>query len=194
MVSLGTIFTIAVAGAIATGVYVISRNTDKIGSAFSRGTQNIISDPFGNFIDSLFQNGSTSSSVTRTPTPTPQRLPIPLSQPGTGLPNPANAPTNPTAIDVGLSQGIKPTPTPSLTDPNLSAEKFQPPKPSAGWYYINYQGSKYDTQWNLTAKKAEEVMKTAAAAGDALLGIKFLGTRKLPQGGFRLFGKANQYL
>lgn len=192
MVSLGTIFTIAVAGAIATGVYVVSRNTDKIGSAFSRGTQNILSNPFGNYLDSLFQNGSTSSSAPRTPTPTAQT--IPLSQPGAGLPNPANAPTHPTPIDVGLSQGIKPEPSQTVADPNLSADKFQPPKPSAGWYYINYQGSKYDTQWNLTAKKAAELMKTASAPDDALVGIKFLGSSKLQPSGFRLFGKANQYL
>jgi len=190
MISLGTIFTIAVIGTAVAGIYAISRNTQQIGSAFTRGAENLVSAPLNNYLNSLFTNLPTLTSI-----PKPQETnPLPLSQPSAGLPNPANAPTNPTSIDVGLSQGIKPTPTQTISDPNLSLDKFQPKTYGKGFYYINYAGSKYDTQWELTGNQASQIAEGAKIKGDSLLGIKYLGTRKLGTAGFNLIGKANNYL
>jgi len=57
-------------------------------------------------------------------------LVLPLTQPGEGGLNPADAPTNPTPVDIALSEGL---PLPPLTpeeialDPNQDPTKFLPP-------------------------------------------------------------------
>jgi len=63
-----------------------------------------------------------------------------------------------------------------------------------GYYYIDYTGSKYDTQWFLTPEQVSEAKKTAADPGDAFLGIYHLGKSKLSPAGFKLFGESQNYL
>jgi len=200
MVSLGTIFTIAVIGAVAAGAYALSRNTQQLGAAFSRGAENLVSAPFTNYLNSLFTNLPTLTPIPKAAAQQPTA--VALSQPSAGLPNPANAPTNPTPIDLGLSQGIKPTPTPSqiIADPNTSLDKFQPPvsTPSAGYYYLNYVGaaSGFDRQQYLSKTEAQKWIEgiNVKKQGGSLQDIRFLGTRKLSDKGFQIIGRANQYL
>jgi len=107
MVSIGTIFTIGIVGAVAAGIYAVSRNTDKIGGALTRGTEEYISKPFANYLDSLFQ-----------------------SLPGLpGLPK-VSAATEDTGVintpqDVIVQAGgLVPAPA---NDPNTDVTKFNPP-------------------------------------------------------------------
>lgn len=57
--------------------------------------------------------------------------PVPLSQPGEGLPNPADAPTDPTPVDVALNPppGVEPTPVSEINPefPESSLFEFNPP-------------------------------------------------------------------
>ena len=197
MVSLGTILSLGIIGAVAVGGYALYRNADKVGGALSRGIETNITYPIGNYFDNLWQ-GVKVPTVSPPPAPTTQAPQyIPVSQPGAGQPNPANAPTHSSPTDKILSQGGTPTPSPQeiLTDPNVNLEKFQPPQPSEGWYYINYKGSKYDTQWYLTKEQAAKTMQTAQASPtDYFENIKFLGSAKLSDRSFHLIGQANQYL
>lgn len=60
MVSIGTIISIAVAGAIGIAGYVLYSNRDQVGSALSRGVKNSISVPFGNYFNTLFTDAPSS--------------------------------------------------------------------------------------------------------------------------------------
>lgn len=57
--------------------------------------------------------------------------PVPLSQPGEGLPNPADMPTDPTPVDVALNppEGVEPTPISEINPefPESSLFEFNPP-------------------------------------------------------------------
>ena len=98
-----------------------------------------------------------------------------------------------------------PAPTPTVQPPSYKESYPQQPAPQsgasydleptkAGYYYIDYEGSKFDTQWKLSSFNAANVAKAAAAEGDALFGIKYIGQSKLGEAGFKLFGESQNYL
>lgn len=65
-------------------------------------------------------------------TPEGEVATLPLSQPGEGLPNPADQPTNPTPIDIALSEGATASDIADIIgiqpdDPNQDPTKFLPP-------------------------------------------------------------------
>lgn len=75
MVSIGTVFSLAIAGAIGIGAFVVYRNRNEIGSAFSRGIESSISAPIGNYFTNLF-----NSVTPRASSPIPNMA-------NTGIPN-----------------------------------------------------------------------------------------------------------
>jgi len=60
MVSIGTILTLGIIGAIGVGGYAVYRNLDKIGGALSTGVEKSITDPLGNWLDNLFKDTPSS--------------------------------------------------------------------------------------------------------------------------------------
>jgi len=61
-------------------------------------------------------------------TPEGEVATLPLSQPGEGLPNPADQPTNPTEVDIALSEGATPSEIADLIGlPSIDPNLFQPP-------------------------------------------------------------------
>jgi len=205
MVSIGTIFSVIVVGAAVAGGYALYRNADKIGGALSRGVEQNLTAPIGNYFDSLWNN------LTDALPSVPQGLdPTKIFDP---LPSAYGTPDAPPLTEQ------QPTPVPGYNNPYIPPSYQNPPasnlpnplapKPleetkgtsvddptqyKSGYYYINYLGTQYDTQWKLDASKASDVARAADAPGDALLGIHYIGKSKLGQAGFELFGKSQNYL
>jgi len=209
MVSVGTIFSIVVVGAAIAGGYAIYRNLDKIGGAFTRTTEEYLSNPFGNWLDNLSKSFGISPGTTK-----PPQTPFIDYVPGTNDPqdsrtwSPGYSPPPekdflPPTTSYDPPRQIQPIPAPSPT-PYTPPYPTQPiPQPGAsydlspsreGYYYIDYEGSKYDTQWFLNAFQAPSVARAALAEGDALFGIKYIGQSKLGEAGFKLFGESQNYL
>jgi len=211
MVSIGTIFSVLVVGAAIAGGYALYRNADKLGGALSRGVEQNITNPLGSYFDNLWNSfAGAPGTATQGVNPTTVFDPLP---PAYGAP-PAPAPgdldykaptippfnnpytppsyTNPPASNLPNPQ--YPTPTPPPTAPttpksNYTSEWFTP-----GYYYVDYEGSKYDTQWKLTAYQAKNIAKAASAPGDAFFGIQYIGKSKLTEQAFGVFGKSKNYL
>jgi len=206
MVSIGTVFSLAAIGAIIAGGYVVYRNFDKIGGAFTGVVEKNLSNPFGDWLDSL----SGGLSVASAPS-TPPNTPFVDYNPNTNDPQdsrtwepgyspppekdflpPTQAPT-PYYPPTQVSPIPAPTPAPVGNIPDSTIGGYKDSFKS-GYYYINYEGAKYDTQWKLTGAKAWEVSRAAEAKGDALLGIQYIGQSKLGEAGFQLFGESQNYL
>jgi len=213
VVSLGTVFTLAAIGAIAAGGYALYRNAGAITSALSRGVEGYLTNPLGSYFENLFQNlpippvvGSTNGTVPPPPGPGEEGTGIWQGTEGSdqGPKLPADKNLAQVAFDIWWLEHFGPGPsttTPPATTPPV--QDLTPPGPipqstapqyDAGYYYVNYEGSQYDTQWYLTAGQAQEAAKTAAAPGDAFLGIKYVGQSALSKLGFETFGKSQNYL
>lgn len=71
MVSIGTVLTLGIAGAIAIAAYGVYTNLGKVSGALTRGIETTVTPAFGNYFDKLFggvkTNGSTSSSTAPLP-------------------------------------------------------------------------------------------------------------------------------
>jgi len=61
MVSVGTIFSLALVGALGVGIYAVYSNAGTIGNALSRGIQKNVSNPLGNYFGNLWQGIDTNS-------------------------------------------------------------------------------------------------------------------------------------
>lgn len=208
MVSVGTFLSLGIIGAVGVGIYAVYRNADKIGGALATGIEESIVNPFGNWVDSLWftpSNGSqTSTTPGQTQTVTQPTVPGQPTLPGSTTPKPTPG-ISETITDVltgifGPIVGGLPTAFGEEDKPMSPGGGTTKPiatggsKPQEGYYYVNYEGSKYDTQWYLTAGQAAAHIKTAAAPGDSLLGLKFLGKQKLNAQAFQVFGKSQNYL
>jgi len=177
MVSIGTIFSLVVVGAIAAGGYALYRNADKVGGALSRGVETNLTNPLGNYFDNLFTNPVSAVVDTVVDTITQAK---PQSK-TTKSPDPKVTPILiPGQVPVATTIGRTTTTRPSTVNP-------------AGYYYFDVAGSKYDTQQLLSIKQATD-FKAAAVLDPALLNVRYLGKSKLSPAGFNLFGKTQGYL
>jgi len=210
MVSIGTVFTIGIVAAIAAGGYAVYRNADKIGGALSRGVEGYISNPLGSYFENLFKNlpappvSQPGPSTTPPPPPGPGETGTDYWEGFVGSPQGPKLPDDKnlvqTAFDIWWNEHFGPGP--STTPPPPVITDVTPPGPipqstppgQAEYYYIDYAGSKYDTQWFLTPSEAAAYKQTAAAPGDAFLGVYGVGKSKLSTAGFQLFGKSQGYL
>jgi len=215
MVSIGTIFSVIVVGAAVAGGYALYRNFDKIGGAFTRTTEEYLTNPLGSWLDSLSKSFSIPTVSAKPPTGgntpfvdynpntndpqdsrtwTPGYTPPPEKDflPPTQQPTPYAPPTQVSPIPAP-APAPAPAPIPKQEIPQSGASYDLDPT-KAGYYYIDYSGSKFDTQWLLSAFQAPNVAKAAAAPGDALFGIKYIGQSKLGEAGFKLFGESQNYL
>ena len=185
MVSIGTIFSLAVVGAVAAGGYALYRNTDKIGGALTRGLEKNVSAPFGNYIDNLWKD--TSSGMATTATNTVQKK---IVEPLKNIPNPTNVFTNPFPFAYGES-GKSPVtknlpPASIISKPTPSASAAQS---VAGWYYQNFAvGGRKDRQIKLDEGTADKLKLRG-------YDLTFLTpSQKLSPSAFTLFGQSKGYL
>jgi len=217
MVSLGTFITLGAIAAIAAGGYAVYRNADKIGGALSRGVEQTLTKPLGDWADNLWSSianpfgigeGAQASIKTEGPAtftpgiqPSPGLLPqaeILACECGTSIVQDKFGTVTQKCLPCTTTQ-YNPTPEPTPIPP--------PPQPKdpiakifqSGYYYINYAGSQYDTQYYQTG---EQAAKTASLAERGIAGIggrvieniKYLGQSKLGPAGFELFGRSQNYL
>jgi len=211
MVSIGTIISLGIVGAAIVGGYAVYRNFDKIGGALSRGVETNITNPVGNYFDSLWQTAQSSLGIAQgqkgqgvnpstifDPLPSAYGAPgaPPLTQPQpTPVPQYNNPYIPPSYQNPPASNLPNPlAPIPKVIEPTKGTSIDDPSKFLSGYYYVNYSGAKYDTQWKLDASKASDVARAASAPGDAFLGIKYIGQTKLGEAGFELFGRSQNYL
>jgi len=206
MVSLGTVIAVIGGGAILAGGYAVLSNLDKVGSALSRGVEGHITNPLGIALDNAFSNFATSGQSPTVPSPSViagQTVPSvnnsTITIPASTIVHPTGIVTSNTPPLLNLSPTEKVSASAALAanrektkQQNAAFEKTLAPK--AGYYYLNYTGSKYDSQILRTAAQAADLIKVAAAPGDALLNVRYLGKSKLSTPGFNLFGKSQNYL
>lgn len=193
MVSLGTIISIGVVGTAILGGYALYRNSNKIGGALSRGVEKNLTTPFGNYFDNLWKGVNVNSSNTSKSTQAAQqkfnrqieqkkqqqqRSLVPTMREYEKVTD-----TNDNPQKFNPANGIN-----NKTNP-YGYEKLNTPKP--GYYYINYQGSKYDTQMKLTSNQAIRYQKLAGQG--ALENIHYTG-KKLSPAGLKLFARSRNYL
>lgn len=197
MVSVGTIFSLAVIGAVAAGGYAVYRNTDKIGGALTRGLEKNVVSPFGNYIDNLWKDAGTN--IVSTTTSSVQKQ---IVKPLENISNPLTVFTNPlpSAYATKPKQTLPPPtiksqPTPNA--PKLISPKAKTPKellnmlPSkAGWYYQNYspESGREDRQIKLNKGSADALRKRG-------WDLTYLTPKnKLSPKAFEMFGKSQNYL
>jgi len=208
MVSLGTFLTLGIIAAIAAGGYAVYANAGKIGGALSRGVETQLTDPLGNYLDTLWSNVTTSSisavseGVQTSLQQTQQSLVdawnnlINSGQDAIGLAvNPIypwmttqQSPT-PDPIDIQPLPTVDPIPIvqPTFTEQSGSFQE--------GYYYFNFLGSKWDYQTKLTAEQAGIFSKEALQdPTDYFQNIKYLGQSKLGEAGLKLFASSQNYL
>ena len=202
MVSFGTIFSLAVVGAVAAGGYALYRNVDKVGGAFTRGVEKNLVTPFGDYLDNLWKD--LGDSVVDTATDTIQKA---IVNPLKNIPNPTNVFTNPFPFafgESGKSPATKSLPPAQLKlKPTPGAPKLIPPgastipqllnivnsQPKAGYYYQNFpSGGRQDRQINLQKGTADKLRLRG-------YDLTFLSpSQKLSPAAFNLFGKSKGYL
>ena len=200
MVSIGTIFSIAIAGAVAAGGYALYRNYNKVGGALTRGVEKNISIPFGNYLDNLWKDTTTDIANAATHTVAEKVI-----DPIKNIPNPTTVFTNPFPFAHGYFDSPKAKTSPTITKPKSvptlipptiktvptpNAPKLIPPTQSlAGWYYRNFApGGRADQQIRLDAGSADALRSRG-------YDLTFLTTsQKLSDQAFTLFGKSKGYL
>lgn len=214
MVSIGTVFTIGIIGAVAAAGYAVYRNADAIGAALSRGVEGYFTNPLGKWADDLFRNLSTGPGVSTNgettavpPPPGPGETGAGYwegfegSEQGPKLADDKNLVQ--TAFDIWYNEHFGPKkktePPIVITDVTPSGPIPQSPIPSAaGYYYADYRTDPdvphiKDLQWQLTEGMADKLRETIVPGG-FLKGIHYLGQSKLTEPGFKLFGKSQNYL
>ncbi len=107
-------------------------------------------------------------------------------------------------MNSGITEGppSTPTPLPPVQEPTPTYPTPTPPTPptpqnnfQSGYYYFDFEGSKYDYQAKLTAEQAKLYSTEAlSVSDDAFKSIKYFGQSKLGDAGFQLFGKSQGYL
>jgi len=216
MVSLGTFITLGAIAAITAGGYAVYRNSDKIGGALSRGVEETLTKPLGVWADNLWRTIANPLGIGENTQPS-----IKVEGPLTFTPGLESSPGLLTqketlACECGshiiqdrygtvtqkcntcstTQYNPTPAPTPKETIPTRDpiAKIFQ-----SGYYYINYAGSRYDTQYYQTGEQAAKTAAlaesgTAGIGGRVIENIKYLGQSKLGPAGFELFGRSQNYL
>jgi len=204
MVSLGTFLTLGIIAAIAAGGYAVYANAGKIGGAVSRGVETQLTDPLGNYLDTLWQNVTTSSinAVSQSVQTSYQQTQQGFVDAWNSLINSAQTITNP----IYPWQTTQPSPTPDPIDiqplPTVDPIPIvqptytqQPGSFQEGYYYFNFLGSKWDYQTKLSAEQAGIYSKEALQdPTDYFENIKYLGQTKLGESGLKLFAESQNYL
>lgn len=184
MGKIGTILSIAALGGAAIGAFALYRNRNVIGAALSRGTQNAIIDPVGNFFNSLFAGlptvGATPVPVPKTPAQPKQPFnpaqPIPTREPykqGTQYTR--------TVIPGQKPPPFVPTPTPTRKPTTRIPTVSQ-------YYFVDRPGTKYDIQQKLTPDVLRAILQSGYDAypigrtrlQDKSLGL-FVRSRNFPR-------------
>jgi len=209
MVSIGTVFTIGIIGAVAAAGYAVYRNADAIGSALSRGVEGYFTNPLGNWVDDLFRNlsigpgvktnGETSSTVPPPPGPGEEGTGFWEGLVGTdeGPALPADKNLTQVAFEIWYNEhfGPKEDPPIEIIDetppgpiPQSEIPTSDPIQSLAGWYYRNFApGGRADEQIFLKEGTADRL---TARGYD----LRYLGQDELGEAGFQLFGKSQGYL
>ena len=187
MVSIDTIFSLAVVGAVAAGGYALYRNADKVGGALTRGLEKNVSAPFGNYIDNLWKD--TSSGIANTATLTVQKK---IVEPLKNIPNPTNVFTNPFPFaygESGKSPATKNLPPPQIISKPTPRAPTLMQKSLPGYYYQNFpEGGRQDRQIKLQEGTADKLKLRG-------YDLTFLTpSQKLSPSAFSLFGKSKGYL
>jgi len=207
MVGIGTIFTIGIIGAVIAGGYALSRNTDKIGSALSRGVEGYLTNPLGNWFDNLWTD-ITNVSSPATSGPSSLAGETVASYNDSTITIPADTTVN---TDGTVSSDTPPLLTLSewekqyaiseleknrlltIAENEAFEESIKRPVYESGYYFINTIGSVWDTQQYLTSFQAGKYAESYKAEGD-YSNIHYIGQDALGEAGFKLFQKSQNYL
>ena len=186
MVSIGSIISLAVVGAVAAGGYALYRNANKVRGALTRGVEKNVSAPFGDYLDNLWKDTTTSVADTATDTITKKVI-----DPLKNIPNPLNVFTNPFPSAYAYTTSKPQLPPPTLiAKPTPNAPTLiRPTESVAGWYYQNFApGGRDDRQINLKSGTADKLKSRG-------YDLTFLTTsQKLSPNAFTMFGKSKGYL
>jgi len=211
MVSVGTVISLIAGGAIIAGGIAVFSNLGGIGSAFTRGVEESISKPFRDYLDSLFQNGATStesnqSSIAGETVAFDNTSSVFI--PGDTQVNPDGTVSSSTPPLLSLSPQEKAIAT-TIQQQNviLSQQALDESIASRlsggftggeeGFYYFNVVGSEFDTQQFLSAESAQKLKSADPNIlfnPGGLTDIKFLGKTPLQEASFKLFGESQNYL
>jgi len=218
MVSVGTLLSVGVVGAVVAAGVAVYANRGGIGQALTRGIQGTLTDPLGDFVGGLFRSAAGSGNGSAGDTEAQRQAALEeLERQNQALRDAAQqsyeqqygqeVKTPDQVLDLfekyfGPAPG-QPAPPLPPTFPgeehrgaNPLAPKNEPlfaPSP-AGYYYVDYAGRKYDTQYYFGAGAADAARKSYTGEG-AFKGLHFLGQSKLTEQGFSLFGSSkNLYL
>lgn len=196
MSKIGAVVAIGVIGAIGVLGYVVYANAGKIGGAITRGVTQSITDPIGNFFDSLAIPSASADTGPGPSTVAGETVPLPDS-PGTTVTVPSSTRVLEDKTVVSDTPPILHLP-PAVKE-NATVLQKQQAKQNltqypGGYYYFNFVGSKYDYQAKLTSKAASSFAIEAAKIGDLFTNIKYVGPSKLKPAGLQLFAKSKNYL
>jgi len=208
MGKLGIILTVGIVGAIAAAGYAVYRNVGNIGGALSRGVETQLTVPFGNYLDTLWRDVTTSSinavsqgvqtSFQQTQQSFIDAWNAAINSITGSIPTTTN-PVYPWDTSPSL-YAPPPTPTPTAPVPTPTAPLPTPTAPlptsfKEGYYYFNFAGSQYDYQAKLTPSLAKEFATEAFSNPyDSFENIKYLGQSKLGPAGLKLFAQSQNYL
>jgi len=196
MVSIGTVITLGVIAAITAGGYAVYVNSSKIGSALSRGVDQTLVNPLGQWADNLFATiENTAATVDKNisdPDPTKSKtskffqseLDSTQQYTPTGKTQQEVLQEQPNLIPVGTTTTRSPDYRPS------TAYK-------AGYYYYDYGVNAYDRQQYLSAVEAKKLLTADPSklfAPGGLENIKYIGASKLGPAGLNLFARSQNYL
>lgn len=213
MVSVGTVASLGIIGAIVIGGYALYRNSGKIGGALSRGVETNLTSPLGNYFDNLWKgtptNSNSSSTITQDRGPTSEQLQKERLELNDRYQKQYQQQYGQTikgyqdTLDV-YKKLLDAKPTGTVAPPlpktfpgeehrkaNPTAPKNEPlfaPSPS-GYYYQNFTpGGRADRQIKLKQGSADALRKRG-------YDLHFLTpSQKLSQSAFTTFGKSKGYL
>jgi len=211
MVSIGTIITLGVVGAIVAGGVAVYANAGKISGAFSRGVETNLTAPLGSYLDNLWKGVVPGSSSSTSSTSTTSSAALEAAR-QSGI---ATAQARyqqefgqtirsyQDALQVFQQQytSFSPNQVAYALPPNFPGEEHRGANPTAppneplfapspsGYYYRNFApGGRADTQIKLKEGSADALRKRG-------YDLFFLHpTQKLSQAGFFAFGKSKGYL
>jgi len=200
MVSVGTILTVGIIGAIAAGGYAVYRNSGKLGSAVSRGVEETLVNPLGRWADSLWSSiANPFESSTSGPSSIAGQT-VDLYG-NTTVTIPSDTVVNP---DKTVTSSTPPLLNLAPEEKDLALIAFKQNKSLSelalgqeGYYYFNVAGSIWDTQQFLSSEAA---LKLSTAEPNILFNqeglqnIKYIGKAPLQEAGFKLFGSSQNYL
>jgi len=200
MVSLGTIFTLGIIGAVSVGVYALYRNADKIGGAVSRGVEETFVNPLGNWADNLWSSienpfeTSTSNASSLAGQTVASVNDSTIFVPADTTVNPDGTVSSDTPPLLELSPEEKQYAT-DIQKENVDESQRVLDSLKEGYYYFNFTGSKYDYQAKLTSEEANRYNTFAFSdKTDLLENVAYLGQSKLGESGLKLFAQSKNYL